>query len=220
MERDTTVTDHDKIIRSDGKVSMDGAANAVSYDAWADDYDSELVAWGYEAPTRAAALLATHLDGFATARVLDCGCGTGMTGAALRAEGCTGALTGYDMSTASLDVARDKGIYADLRQVDLNATLPMAADAVDGVLCIGVLTYVEAGPLFREWARVLRPGGVAVFTCRDDFWGSRGFEATLSELEDDALIRRLETTGPMPYLPGNPEFADKVRVIYGVFQAR
>lgn len=213
------MTDYDKIIRSDGKVSMDGTTNAASYDAWAGDYDSDLVKWGYEAPDRAAALLARHLAGFAEAHVLDCGCGTGMTGAALRAAGCSGPLTGFDMSTASLDIARTKGIYADLRSVDLNGALPLEADSVDGILCIGVLTYVEEEPLLREWARVLRPGGVAVFTCRDDFWESRGFEAVLGGLERDGLIKRLEVTGPMPYLPDNPEFGTKIQVKYGVIQA-
>lgn len=213
------MTDYDKIIRSDGKVSKDGSANAASYDAWANDYDAELIAWGYEAPEQAAGLLAKHLEDFDKAAVLDCGCGTGMTGAALRAAGFGGALTGYDMSTASLEIAGAKGVYGALRSVDLNGPLPMAADAVDGVLCIGVLTYVEEEPLLREWARVLRPGGVAVFTCRDDFWQSRGFERTLTALEAEGKVSRLETTGPMPYLPGNAEFADKVRVIYGVVRA-
>lgn len=213
------MTDFDKIIRGDGKVSMDGTTNAASYDAWADDYDADLRQWGYEAPTRAAEFLSKHLDGFATARVLDCGCGTGMTGAALREAGCGGPLIGYDMSASSLEIARSKEIYADLRAVDLNGPLPMSADSVDGVLCIGVLTYVEAAPLCREWIRVLRPGGVAVFTSRDDFWQTRGFETMLSGLEDEGLIARLETTGAMPYLPGNPQFGDKVRVIYGVIRA-
>ena len=49
------MTDYDKILRSDGQVSMDGAANGAIYDDWATDYDAELVAWGYEAPARAAA---------------------------------------------------------------------------------------------------------------------------------------------------------------------
>ena len=74
------MTDYDKILRSDGQVSMDGSANAATYDAWAGDYDRELAEWGYEAPDRAAEYLAKHLDDSAGARVLDCGCGTGMTG--------------------------------------------------------------------------------------------------------------------------------------------
>lgn len=210
------MTDYDKILRSDGQVSMDGSTNAVTYDAWASDYDRELADWGYEAPTRAAEFLAKHLDDAATARVLDCGCGTGMTGVALRETGFAGPLIGFDMSQASLDVAREKGIYADLQPVDLNGPLPLKDNSVDGILCVGVLTYVEQAPLLREWMRVLRPGGVAVFTCRQDFWDSRDFEGSLDSLKAEGCLKRLEVTGPMPYLPGNPEFGTKVLIRYGM----
>ncbi len=213
------MTDYDKILRSDGQVSMDGSANAVTYDAWASDYDRELAAWGYEAPTRAAEFLAQHLDDHAGARVLDCGCGTGMTGVALREAGFAGPLVGFDMSTASLDVAREKRIYADLQPVDLNGPLPLENDSIDGILCVGVLTYVDQTPLLREWMRVLRPGGVAVFTCRQDFWDSRDFESSLGTLEAEGSLKRVEVTGPMPYIPGNPEFGTKVQIRYGIVAA-
>lgn len=210
------MTDYDKILRGDGRVSRDGATNAESYDAWASDYDRQLIEWGYEAPQRAAALLAEHLTKIEDARILDCGCGTGMTGAALRDAGFAGPITGFDMSTASLDIARSKQLYADLRKVDLNGALPLETGSIDGILCVGVLTYIEEGPLFAEWMRVLRPGGVAVFTCRDDFWESRGYEATLTAMERRGALKRLETIGPLPYIPGNPEFGTKVRIFYGV----
>ena len=213
------MTDYDKILRSDGQVSLDGSANAVTYDAWASDYDRELAAWGYEAPTRAAEFLARHLDDSAGARVLDCGCGTGMTGVALREAGFAGPLVGFDMSTASLDVAREKRIYADLQPVDLNGPLPLENDSIDGILCVGVLTYVDQTPLLREWMRVLRPGGVAVFTCRQDFWDSRDFEGSLGTLEAEGSLKRVEVTGPMPYIPGNPEFGTKVQIRYGIVAA-
>ena len=213
------MTDYDKILRSDGQVSMDGSTNAATYDAWASDYDRELAEWGYEAPTRAAEFLARHLGGTAGARVLDCGCGTGMTGVALREAGFDGPLIGFDMSQASLDVAREKGIYADLQPVDLNGALPLKADSIDGILCVGVLTYVDQGPILREWMRVLRPGGVAVFTCRHDFWDSRDFEASLNSLEAEGSLKRLEVTDPMPYIPGNPEFGTKVQIRYGIVAA-
>lgn len=209
---------HDKIIRTDGKVSRSGAVNAESYDAWANDYDRELADWGYEAPGRAAALLKEHLENFAQARILDCGCGTGMTGAALRAAGAGGELTGFDASRSSLETAAEKKVYDRLEYADLNETLALADGSVDGILCIGVLTYLEEEPIFREWPRILRPGGVVVFTSRDDFWQSRGIAATLRRLEDEGLWTALHVSPPMPYLPEHPDFADKVNAIYGVYR--
>lgn len=206
------------VIRGDGAVSMDADVNARGYDELADDYDRQLADWGYEAPERAADMLAAHLDRFAGARILDCGCGTGLTGEALRAKGAKGVVVGVDVSRHSLELADARKVYDETRDVDLNGELPFADNSFDGVLCVGVMTYVEAEPLFREWTRVVRPGGVVVFTSRDDLFVSRNYAALLERLERQGNWRRIRVSEPMPYLPGNEEFADKVQVIYGVFR--
>ncbi|UUX49661.1 class I SAM-dependent methyltransferase [Nisaea acidiphila] len=209
---------HDKILRTDGNVSRIGAENAESYDAWASDYDRELANWGYEAPEQAAGLLKGHLDEFEAARILDCGCGTGLTGAALREAGAGGELIGFDASRSSLETAAKKRVYDRLEYADLNEPLALEDSSVDGILCIGVLTYLEEEPIFRQWLRILRPGGVVVFTSRSDFWQSRGILATLRRLEAESLWTARHVSPPMPYLPGHPDFADKVKAIYAVCQ--
>jgi predicted TPR repeat methyltransferase len=210
------MTGQDKIIRADGDVSMDGKVNAESYDAMAPGYDEQLAAWGYEAPERAAEFLAEYLPDFQNAEILDCGCGTGMTGAALRQAGAGGRITGFDMSEGSLDIARTKGVYNELDTADLNQPLVFDDDSLDGVLCVGVLSYVSEEPLMREWKRVIRPGGVAVFTSRDDFFQARGYTHTLSRLQAEGGWHTLHITDPMPYLPEHPEFAEDVQVMYGI----
>ena len=71
--------------------------------------------------------------------------------------------------------------------------------------------------MLREFCRVARPGGVVLFTHRSDFW-SGDFTASLDRLEEEGLWRTLEVTEPQPYLPGHPDFADTIKVIYGVFR--
>ena len=208
----------EKILRTDGNVSRSGAVNAESYDTWASDYDRELANWGYEAPEQAAGLLKGHLHDFENAPILDCGCGTGLTGAALRAAGARGELTGLDASRTSLETAKQKAVYDRLEYTDLNKRLPLDDASVDGILCIGVLTYLEEEAIFREWLRVLRSGGVAVFTSRDDFWQSRGIAEMLNRLELEGRWKALHVSRPMPYLPGHPDFANKVKAIYGVYR--
>lgn len=62
---------------------------AARYDAWARRYDADLGSWSYQAPAVVArTVVARRPD--ATA-VLDVGCGTGLVGQALRAEGYAGA---------------------------------------------------------------------------------------------------------------------------------
>lgn len=208
----------DKVIRGDGAVSMKGPENAEHYDALADDYDRQLRDWGYEAPERGAGFLASHLEDFAGARILDCGCGTGMTGQALRAAGAKGPVTGVDVSTHSLELAAAKSVYDATQEVDLNKALPFGANSFDGVLCVGVLSYVEAEPVFREWTRVVRPGGIVVFTCREDFFEPRGYPGLVEGLEREGQWAKIDVTKPLPYLALHEDFADKIGVIYGVFR--
>ena len=207
---------YNKIIRGDGDVSLDGKTNAETYDAMAPNYDEQLSNWAYEAPEQAAKLLAKHLLNLKTATVLDCGCGTGMTGVALRKAGAGGVITGLDMSEASLEIARTKGVYDRLDPADLNQPLAFEDDVVDGVLCVGVLSYVHEEPLFREWKRVIRPGGVMVFTSRDDFFEGRRYTDTLARLEAEGGWSTVHISDPMPYLADHPEFAKDIQVIYGV----
>ncbi|MDA1310681.1 MAG: class I SAM-dependent methyltransferase [Proteobacteria bacterium] len=207
---------HDKVIRGDGDVSLDGKKNAETYDAMAPNYDEQLWNWAYEAPEQAAKLLAKYLPDLKTATILDCGCGTGMTGAALRKVGAGGVITGLDMSEASLEVARTKGVYDRLEAADLNQPLAFEDDGIDGVLCVGVLSYVREEPLWREWKRVIRPGGVVVFTSRDDFFESRGYADTLARLEAEGGWTMEHVSDPMPYLADHPEFAEDIQVVYCV----
>jgi predicted TPR repeat methyltransferase len=205
---------HDKIIRGDGEVSLDGKTNAKAYDALAENYDDQIAGWGYEAPEQGARFLAKYLPAFDTAEILDCGCGTGMTGAALRAAGAGGTITGLDMSETSLKVAGTKNAYDKLDTADLNQPLALGDNSVDGVLCVGVLSYVREEPLLREWKRVIRPGGVVVFTSRDDFFESRNFADTLARLEAEGGWTNVHVSSPMSYLADHPEFAEDVQVIY------
>ena len=101
------------------------AAGAIKlYDAWAGDYDETLRSWDYPAPRRTAALLQTHLSA-PDGAVLDAGCGTGLSGEALRAAGFSG-LIGTDVSAESLQVCARKGVYSRLEIANLEEPLPFA----------------------------------------------------------------------------------------------
>jgi predicted TPR repeat methyltransferase len=70
------------------------------YDDWAASYDKTLERWDYRAPAQAAELLRAAIP--AGSVLLDAGCGTGLTGLALRAAGFVGPIDGVDLSPASL----------------------------------------------------------------------------------------------------------------------
>jgi predicted TPR repeat methyltransferase len=138
----------------------------------------------------------------AASSVLDVGCGTGLVGRALRARGFAGEILGLDISEASLEVARQCGAYDALEQADLQEPLALEADRVDAVVCVGVMTYLpDVDAVWREFARVAKPGGIVVATQREDLWDARACQAVVDRLQTDGVWTPLEITGPAPYLP-------------------
>jgi ubiquinone biosynthesis O-methyltransferase len=94
-------------------------------------------------------------------RVLDLGCGDGEFALELTKRGAV--VTGIDSSPAMIDAAKKRATQhnADITfQVATAEQLPFAAEQFDVVTAITILCFVEeAGPVFCEIARVLRPGG-------------------------------------------------------------
>merc|ERR1712216_931435 len=79
-----------------------------------------------------------------------------------------------DLSRASLGVCAKKGLYEELLVANLECVdqlLPFPQDHFSAVACVGVLSYVHAfNRLFQEWCRVTSPGGIVVFTHRQELW--------------------------------------------------
>jgi SAM-dependent methyltransferase len=101
------------------------------------------------------------VDWAASRSVLDLACGTGRIGAWLGRR-CGAAIDGVDLTPEMLAVARHKGVYRTLHVADVAHTgLPAATYD----LCVQSLAdehLSDLGPLYRETARVVRPGGTFV----------------------------------------------------------
>ncbi len=123
-------------------------------------------------------------------RVLDAGCGPGAYAEEFVARGAS--VVGCDMSDEMLRLAHDRlGDSVDLRRVDLNRPLDMFGgrefDLVFAALC---LDYVaDWNSLFREFRRVLRPGGRLLFSC-----GHPAFDAEYFDTEAYFSVERVECT--------------------------
>ncbi len=173
---------------------------ADRYDEWASGYDEDLASWSYRAPQVVAETVTTrHPE---AGSVLDVGCGTGLVGRALRAREFTGQIVGLDVSQASLEIARRFGVYDSVELADLQQPLSVEDDSFDAVVCVGVMTYLpEVEVVWRELARVVRPGGLVVVTQREDLWHARGCQAVVDRLQGEGVWTPLAVTGPAPYLP-------------------
>jgi predicted TPR repeat methyltransferase len=180
--------------------TSDAREVADRYDQWAESYDDDLTSWSYQAPTVVAETVVTRHP--AAGSVLDVGCGTGLVGRALRARGFAGQILGLDISQASLEIAGQSGAYDSLEPADLQQRLPLENDSVDAVACVGVMTYLpDVEAVWREFARVARPGGLVVATQREDLWQPRECQAVIDRLQSEGVWAPMEIAGPAPYLP-------------------
>jgi predicted TPR repeat methyltransferase len=203
-----------------GGGQLDTASVRAQYDAWADDYDATLASWNYRAPSEAAAMLKPLIA--ADAAILDFGAGTGLSGQAVRDAGFSGQVDACDVSPRSVEIARDRGVYSDVKVVDGNSLpLAYAADSYEATISIGVLTYIaDVEGLLREFARVTRPGGYILVTHREDLVRDQDFAGLLQRLADEGLWTVERVSDPQPYLPGNPDFADEIGVVYALLRVQ
>ena len=156
------------------------------YQRWAETYDQEVgVDNGYAQPARCAAALARVAG--SCDHVLDVGCGTGLSGVALRDAGFT-RLDGCDFSPPMLERAAETGVYRQLFEADLNAGLDIDGDAYDHAVAVGVFSFGHIRPdALREVLRVVRAGGAVVVGVNDHFWEVGELPAELDAIEADGL---------------------------------
>jgi SAM-dependent methyltransferase len=182
------------------------------YDDWAASgtYDGDVSSWGYEAPERVAAMVVAHGR---PGEVLDAGCGTGRVGIALRAAGIVD-IVGGDFTPASNEAARSLGVYRSVDQLDLNSPLAFATDRFSAAVSVGVFSYIaDTAAAVGELVRVVRPGGVVIFTQRTDIWAERGDASVVQSFVNSGACTA-HVSEPSPYLPGHREFGTDIGVIY------
>lgn len=173
---------------------LDGAdaeATVEFYRKWAADYDHQMLdLLGYISAFSIAGILGEHLPD-REAAILDVGCGTGLTCRVLAERGYT-RLDGIDLSAEMIEVARERGIYRNLLQADINLPLSLESESYDGVISSGTFTHGHVGPEpLRELFRVLKPGGLLACTVHLDLWQPMGFEDTFADLADQGIATRI-----------------------------
>jgi SAM-dependent methyltransferase len=97
-------------------------------------------------------------------RVLDVGCGPGEYTTRLVEQGAH--VTAFDVTPRMVAITKARiGDRADVLRANLENALPFASATFDLVLCPLVLDNIEDwGAVFKEFHRVLKPGGTLVFS--------------------------------------------------------
>ncbi len=137
------------------------------YADWASTYEQELLDNGYVTPGRCAAALAGCVAD-RSQPVLDIGCGTGLSGLALRSAGFE-VVDGIDFSAPMLAYAAQKpSLYRQLMQIDLNYPLDIAVGSYAQACAAGVISPGHAPPAtIAEVLHRLAEGGCFVLSLND-----------------------------------------------------
>jgi len=152
----------------------------MSFDGFADSFDSKLKDLDYRAPELMGEALAEVLAPAAKVwRVADAGCGTGLCAPHLLPYAKT--LVGVDLSAGMLRQAIERGGYDELREAELVAFLQSRPAAFDVLVSADTLCYFG---VLTEFARAARSSlasldgaGWLVFTveAHDDVPGAADF---------------------------------------------
>jgi predicted TPR repeat methyltransferase len=179
--------------------AKDGQEAAELYDSWAEDYERRVSSWGYITPAVVAWFLGRYVtpeDG----TVLDAGAGTGLMGLVLAPLGYRD-LIGIDVARDMLEYAREKGVYRDLRQMELGGRLDLPSEAFAAVVAAGVFAAGHAPPgSFEDLIRVTKPGGYVIFSVRTDVYLEGGFKEKQEALQREERWQLVETSEPFAHL--------------------
>ena len=135
------------------------------YDNYARSYDQALVEkLLYQAPHLVAEALRRHCH--TNPLILDVGCGTGLSGAAVHQF--TKGLDGVDLSPKMIAKATTRGIYDTLEVADIYS-LDKPKDLYDGIIAAGVFEHIgDPERIFNLARKFLKPSGCFVFTAEEN----------------------------------------------------
>jgi predicted TPR repeat methyltransferase len=143
---------------------MSPSTNADLHDAYAADYDAQVLAYDCHIADLLFGLCYEFIQ--PGQRLLDAGIGSGLSSASFAKAGLQ--VYGMDFSPAMLEICRSKGFAADLKQHDLQQIpWPYPSDRFDRLVCCGVMHFIpDLDGILGEAQRVLVEGGLLAFTTR------------------------------------------------------
>ncbi|MEL6586457.1 MAG: methyltransferase domain-containing protein [Pseudomonadota bacterium] len=150
------------------------------YADWAGGYDADMVTFGYVTPARLAQALSAHLPDKDTP-ILDFGCGTGVSGAALAQAGFL-AVDGTDISPEMLAEAEKKGVYRSLfpgTVGDVPDLKGYGAVTATGVVSLGAAPASLLAPLVTGLER----GALLAFSYNEATLRDMSYHEALADLQ-------------------------------------
>ena len=185
---------------------------AASYDAWAKDYDRDVLSFGYKIPAIMTGLIGRYVSP-ESGIILDAGTGTGILGESLALMGYHD-IVGIDLSQGMLEMARQKEVYQRLLKMTLGEPLDFSENTFASTVAMGVFTQGHAPPhSFDELIRITKPEGYIIFSVRSDVYLNHGFKKKQDALENEGKWQLIEKTEKFKGLPlGDSELHNRIFV--------
>lgn len=157
------------------------------YEEWSASYDTEIAENGYATPGRCAAALA-RFAADPSQPVLDYGCGTGLSGLALRMAGFT-TIDGLDVSPPMIRQAEARtGVYRQTVLGSLPDPLASVTGAYANAAAVGVISTGHAPPATVDaLLAMLPPGGCLVLSLNDHALAVPEFPSKVEEVVASGL---------------------------------
>ncbi|MCL5261552.1 MAG: tetratricopeptide repeat protein [Gammaproteobacteria bacterium] len=132
------------------------------FDQYAPYYEKHLSLLQYEAPEALFKAVQSVASSPQDWQILDLGCGTGICG--VKFKQYVKKLIGIDLSANMLEVARQKNVYHELKEIPINTAL-LNYNALDLIIAADVFPYLgDLSDIFTLCSKSLKKGGIFAFT--------------------------------------------------------
>lgn len=162
------------------------------YSEWAESYDETMVNFDYQTPRRCAEALHRH-NAHPDIKIMDVGCGSGISGQALKEAGFKH-IDGSDISAEMLEkAALRKAVYRTLTQVHLPHPFDFDKGAYQAITAMGVIAENHAPPeAIRQLIEKLDKGGLLVFSLNNHTLENEDYMKSCIAVCTDGLAEILE----------------------------
>ncbi len=163
--------------------SLKNASETINfYREWSESYDEELFENGYITPLRCAKALDT-VNADKNEKIIDIGCGTGLSGEAFKKLGFTD-IHGSDFSKEMIQIAKSKNIYSKLILSKSSDPLNFKKESYSNSAAVGVFSPLHAVPeMMSEMLKIASIGKFFVFSLNDHALENPGYLEEIKQLE-------------------------------------
>ena len=179
--------------------------NRKYYEGFAPFYDSVFVKdLGYTYPSAVANLLVKKIkiDG----PICDIGCGTGLVASEIKKKVPNAIIDGVDISKDMIQISREKNIYRNLLELNLEDPLDHLLKNYSAVVSAGTFTHGHLGSdALKRLVSHFESGTKFVIGINFDHYHSKGFEKKFKTLIKSNIIESFESSEVYVYNKDNEE---------------